>query len=119
MARFIEMSKDLVGEGEVHENDKKWQEKVAELTKNVTKQIEAYQFNYAAEALYEFIWHEFADKYIEDVKVRLTTDSFKTLKELFEIQLKLLHPLMPFITEEIYTRLYGGAGDLIISQWPK
>jgi valyl-tRNA synthetase len=119
MARFIEMSKDSVGEGEIHKNDKKWLEKVSELTKNVTRQIEAYQFNYAAEALYEFIWHEFADKYIEDVKTRLTKDSSKTLNDLFQVQLKLLHPFMPFITEEIYTRLYSGEGNLIISQWPQ
>ncbi|HUD09905.1 MAG TPA: valine--tRNA ligase [Patescibacteria group bacterium] len=122
MARFIEMSKDLVkeaGKGKEHENDEVWKKKVSELAKEITKDIESYQFNYATEKLYEFIWHEFADKYIEDVKVRLTGGSLKTLKELFEIQLKLLHPFMPFITEEIYTRLYGGEGNLMISQWPQ
>ena len=120
MARFIEMQKTNAGSeaGERHENDKKWEEKVSELKKEVTRNIEAYQFNLAAERLYEFIWHEFADSYIEDVKTRITTDSFKVLSELFETQLKLLHPFMPFITEEIYTRLYGGEGNLIISQWP-
>jgi len=122
MARFIEMSEDLVkeeGKGKEHENDELWKKKTSELVKEITKDIEAYQFNYATERLYEFIWHEFADKYIEDVKVRLTGNSFKTLKELFEIQLKLLHPFMPFITEEIYARLYGGENNLIISQWPQ
>jgi valyl-tRNA synthetase len=121
MARFIEISKELVkdnAKGEKHENDKQWEKKVSELAKEITKNIEAYQFNYATDRLYEFIWHEFADKYIEDVKTRMTGDSFATLKDLFEIQLKLLHPFMPFITEEIYTRLYGGEGNLIISQWP-
>jgi valyl-tRNA synthetase len=121
MARFIEISKDLVkedGKGKEHENDETWEKKVSELAKEITKDIESYQFNYATEKLYEFIWHEFADKYIEDVKVRLTGNSFKSLKELFKIQLKLLHPFMPFITEEINNRLYGGENNLIISQWP-
>jgi valyl-tRNA synthetase len=123
MARFIEMSKDSVGgikaEGERHESDKQWEKKVSDLVKEVTKNIEVYQFNFAAEKLYEFIWHEFADKYIEDVKTRLTGDSFKVLNELFKIQLKLLHPFMPFITEEIYHKLWGGEEDLIVSQWPQ
>ena len=120
MARFIEMQKANISldSSVKHESDKKWEKEVSELTKTVTKNIEAYQFNLAVERLYEFIWHEFADKYIEDVKTRLTKDSFKTLNDLFQIQLKLLHPFMPFITEEIYTRLYDGKGDLIISQWP-
>jgi valyl-tRNA synthetase len=69
--------------------------------------------------LYEFIWHEFADKYIEDVKTRINSDSFSVLESLFKIQIKLLHPFMPFITEEIYGKLYGGEGDLIVSQWPQ
>ena len=93
--------------------------KVSELVKEVTKYLQAYQFNYAAENLYEFIWHEFADKYIEDVKTRITEDSLKVLNELFKIQLKLLHPFMPFITEEINHQLWNGEEDLVISQWPQ
>jgi valyl-tRNA synthetase len=119
IARFIEISKISVKDsGQRHENDEQWAKKVSELVSEVTKYLDVYQFNYAAERLYEFIWHEFADKYIEDVKTRITGNSFKALKELFEVQLKLLHPFMPFITEEIYNRLYGGEGNLIISQWP-
>jgi valyl-tRNA synthetase len=110
MARFIEMQKaNAESEArERHENDKEWEEKVSELVKEVARNIEAYQFNLAAERLYEFIWHEFADSYIEDVKTRITVDSFKVLSDLFETQLKLLHPFMPFITEEINNTLYGG-----------
>jgi valyl-tRNA synthetase len=120
MARFIEMQKaNAESEArERHENDKEWEEKVSELVKEVARNIEAYQFNLAAERLYEFIWHEFADSYIEDVKTRITVDSFKVLSDLFETQLKLLHPFMPFITEEINNTLYGGENDLIVSQWP-
>jgi valyl-tRNA synthetase len=123
IARFIEMQKDQVSKNSVpasrHENDKLWEKKVSELVKEVTKYLQAYQFNYAAENLYEFIWHEFADKYIEDVKTRITEDSLKVLNELFKIQLKLLHPFMPFITEEINHQLWNGEEDLVISQWPQ
>lgn len=119
MARFIEMTKDsVVGEGERHGNDQGWEKRVAELTKEVTQYLDLYQFNYAADRLYEFTWHEFADKYIEDVKTRINTKSYETLKSTYLTMLKLLHPFMPFITEEIYTRLYSGKGNLIISQWP-
>jgi valyl-tRNA synthetase len=120
MARFIEMSKSSIGgKGKAHENDKQWEKKILELTVEVTKYLEAYQFNYAADRLYEFTWHEFADKYIEDVKARMDKKSYETLKSTYLVILKLLHPFMPFITEEIYTRLYGGEGNLIIGQWPK
>jgi valyl-tRNA synthetase len=119
MARFIEMAKDPAGaDGERHINDEKWEKHVQELVKEVTQYLDQYQFNYAADRLYEFIWHEFADKYIEDVKTRINEKSYETLKSTYLTMLKLLHPFMPFITEEIYTRLYGGKGDLIISQWP-
>jgi len=82
--------------------------KVQALVNEVTKYLELYQFNYAADRLYEFTWHEFADSYIENIKVRMTKESLKTLEENFMIILKLLHPFMPFITEEINNRLYGG-----------
>ena len=98
---------------------KNGKKKVSELIVVITKNINAYQFNYGAERLYEFIWHEFADKYIEDVKLRLNNDSFEVLSSLFLVQLKLLHPFMPFVTEEIYHRLYSKDNSLMISQWPK
>lgn len=123
MARFIEIQKEQINKNssssKKHENDKEWEKKVSELIVVITKNIEAYQFNYGAERLYEFIWHEFADKYIEDVKLRINNDSFEVLSSLFLVQLKLLHPFMPFVTEEIYHRLYSKDNSLMISQWPK
>jgi valyl-tRNA synthetase len=119
MARFIEMSKGSINEkGETYDNDKQWEKKISELVTEITKQLDSYQFNYAADRLYEFTWHEFADKYIEDVKTRINEKSYETLKSSFMVILKLLHPFMPFITEEINNTLYGGENDLIISQWP-
>ncbi len=123
MGRFIEMNK-ISGRKELtkaakHANDKEMIKKTEELVKEVTRLLEHYDFNHAAQNLYDFIWHEFADIYIEDVKNRIDGDSFAVLSSSFLVLLKLLHPFMPFITEEIYGKLYGGEGDLIISQWPQ
>jgi valyl-tRNA synthetase len=84
----------------------------------VTTDLEKYNFNYAAEALYEFIWHEFADNYIEDVKNRINPESYLILNTLYLILLKLLHPFMPFVTEEIYQRL-GFGKSIMIDNWPQ
>ena len=125
MARFIEFARD---DFKIHKDrtvlpqtpgwSDDWSKKVQALVNEVTKYLELYQFNYAADRLYEFTWHEFADSYIENIKVRMTKESLKTLEENFMIILKLLHPFMPFITEEINNRLYGGENNLIISRWP-
>lgn len=129
MARFIKMKR--VGSSELgvqssleelkdiaqHENDKEMIEKTQSLIEAITKHIESYQFNLAAEKLYEFAWHEFADKYIEDVKGRLNEDSYLILNTVYLILLKLLHPFMPFVTEEIYQRM-GNEGSLMIKKWP-
>lgn len=101
-----------------HKTDKEWVGKVQELTQEITQYIDAYQFNLAAERLYEFSWHEFADTYIEDVKNRLDENSYTVLTTLYAIQLKLLHPIMPFVTEEIYQKLPGHGESLMIQPWP-
>ncbi len=101
----------------INENDKKMVEKTEKLAGEVTRLLEKYDFNHAAQNLYDFAWHEFADVYIEDVKNRIDEQSFIILNSLFLILLKLLHPFMPFVTEEIY-RLLGGEGYLIINNWP-
>ncbi len=126
MGRFIEMNNknfdlSLLSNSDLekiakNENDKMMINGVGELVKKVTKHIEKYELNLAAEVLYEFTWHEFADKYIEDIKNRIDEDSFKILNSLFLIQLKLLHPFMPFITEEIFGKFTGN--NLITSSWP-
>lgn len=129
IARFIEMKKqenpgftfasislsELASE---NASDQEWIVKVGKLVEEINKHLDSYQFNLAAERLYEFVWHEFADKYIEDVKNRIDAQSFLLLSSLFMIQLKLLHPFMPFITEEISQKL-GGDGSIMISEWPQ
>ena len=123
MARFIEMSKEnslqKSKEKKMHENDEKMTEKVETLISQVTKSLDKYDFNHAAQNLYDFIWHEFADIYIEDVKTRIDTNSYMVISELYLNLLKLLHPFMPFVTEEIYKRLWNREDHLIISNWPK
>jgi len=113
MARFIEMKRvqssklkvksyefeELLKEAK-NETDKEWVKKTQGLVSEVSKYIDNYQFNLAAERLYEFIWHEFADKYIEDVKNRIDENSYLILAALYLILLKLLHPFMPFITKK-------------------
>lgn len=124
IGRFIEMNKvDGVGAVETaflevkHATDKEWIIKVKELTAEISKYIDLYQFNLAAERLYEFIWHEFADKYIEDVKTRVDENSYRVLISLFMTQLQLLHPFMPFITEELYNKM-DNQGSIMVSAWP-
>jgi len=102
--------------------DKKILTQLVMLTRGVTKSIEDYRFDKAAERLYEFIWHEFADKYIEASKEKLRQNDALTLSILVYIYttcLKLLHPFMPFITEEIASQLsMKKSTPLIISKWP-
>jgi valyl-tRNA synthetase len=128
IARFIEMKKApnlTVGTMELkelsktaeNENDKKLVTQMGELVKKVTEDLNKYNFNYAAEGLYEYIWHEFADKYIEDVKNRIDVNSFSVLSSSFLVLLKLLHPFMPFVTEEIYQRFKFGK-SIMIDKWP-
>jgi valyl-tRNA synthetase len=130
MARFIEIQAKEMGKPHINitanspkevENVKDWEiiAKTSELASEVTRLLDKYDFNHAAQNLYEFIWHEFADLYIEDVKGRIDKNSYAVLTASYLTLLKLLHPFMPFITEEIYGKLYKGEGDLIVSQWPQ
>ena len=130
MARFIEMKRvgslqlmvhsfDEMLKHVQHDKDKEMIKQTQELAKEITRYIDGYQFNLAAEKLYEFIWHTFADKYIEDVKNRLDENSSLMLNSLFVILLKLLHPFMPFVTEEIFDLLAKADKPLIIQPWPK
>lgn len=121
IGRFIEMNKNNEKISEKIENkiDKKLTEDIDKLIKKITRNIDRLELNLAAESLYEFIWHEFADKYIENVKSRITKDSYSVLLSSYLTLLKLLHPFMPFITEEIHNKLYGEEEQLMVSSWPK
>jgi valyl-tRNA synthetase len=112
--RSLKELKEIVKNGK----DAEMLQKVEKLSSEVTGLLDKYDFNHAAQNLYEFTWHEFADVYIEDIKNRIDGQSFIILNSLFLTLLMLLHPFMPFVTEEIYNVLYGGEEGLIISKWP-
>ncbi len=103
--------------------DKKIISRINKLIKDVTAEIEKYYFGRASEKIYHFIWHTFADKYIELVKKRLKQNdpiALAVLTFTFKKSLLLLHPFMPSITEEINQILSGKKSTpLIISRWPK
>ncbi|MBI2062705.1 MAG: valine--tRNA ligase [Candidatus Yanofskybacteria bacterium] len=85
----------------------------------VTQQIEKYDFAEAADSLYKFIWHEFADKYIEESKDHEDQETKNTLAYILINSLKLLHPFMPFVTEEIWSKLpVSNKKLLLVEDWP-
>ena len=95
------------------------------LVKEVTDNMEKYDFGVAVAKLNDFIWEEFCDWYIEMVKPRLYNEedttkaaALFTLKKVLTISLKLLHPYMPFITEEIFCSLQDEEESIMVSEWP-
>ena len=100
--------------------------KANSLVKEVTDNMENYDFGVAVSKLNDFIWEEFCDWYIEMVKPRLYNDedttkaaALWTLKTVLGGALKLLHPYMPFITEEIYCTLNPEEESIMIASWPE
>jgi valyl-tRNA synthetase len=93
--------------------------------RTVTQELEEYRFDRASSALYQFIWHEYCDKYIEMIKPALkdhASESAKTtrhtLAETFETMMRLLHPFMPFITEEIWHTLPHEGASIVRQPYP-
>ncbi len=100
--------------------------KLNRLIKDVTDNMEHYELGIAVQKVYDFVWDEFCDWYIEMVKPRLYNSDDKssqnaalwTLKTVLSQALKLLHPYMPFLTEEIYCSLQPEEESIMISTWP-
>jgi valyl-tRNA synthetase len=103
--------------------------RLQEVIASVTQALETFRFSDAASHLYQFLWHEYCDWYLEFVKVRLTTDGEQAaartgrllLAQVLEVSLRLLHPIMPFITEEIWQSLPhppGAPSSVMIAPWP-
>ncbi len=93
--------------------------KMDSIIESVTKNIEVYKFGEAAHDLYDFIWHDLADKYIEETKDSNDPEVKDVLAYLLLNCLKLLHPFMPFITEEIYSILpIRNKTLLLVEKWP-
>ena len=120
------ISIDGVSLADLTQADKWILSKMNRLTKNVTENIDKYELGIAVSKIYDFIWEEFCDWYIEMVKPRLYNDEDKTkaaalwtLKTVLINALKLLHPYMPFITEEIFCNVQNEEESIMISKWPE
>jgi valyl-tRNA synthetase len=102
--------------------------KVNTLAKDVTENMDKYELGIAVQKVYDFIWDEFCDWYIEITKVRTynkendpasANAAFWTLKTVLTEALKLLHPFMPFITEEIFCTLHPEEETIMLAKWPE
>ena len=128
-SRFIMMNmrdeEEPVGLDALIDADRWILSKVNRLAKDVTENMDKYELGIALQKVYDFIWEEFCDWYIEMVKPRLYSDTDETkaavlwtLKTVLIQSLKLLHPFMPFITEEIFCNLQEEEESIMISDWP-
>lgn len=133
IGRFLLMNFDTAGkeipfyDEKMHKelknaSDKRIISELNMLTEAVTKDIERYRFSDAAQTLYEFAWHTFADVHLEKNKERFKTgdpQALAVLRHVYLTILKLLHPFMPFVTEEIWSKMPRKTDKpLIISSWP-
>lgn len=99
--------------------------RVNTVSREVTENLEKFELGIGLQKIYEFIWEEFCDWYIELVKPRLFNreasgrqEAMFVLNEVLKVSMKLLHPFMPFITEEIYRHLRTDDESVMISEWP-
>ncbi len=144
----ISLPADPVGKQDSYTLPERWiLSRLAQTADEVNQSLDNYRFNDAANSLYQFIWHEFCDWYIEISKVRLSrpqhdaeisrgdmfaNQSILTLLKVLDASLRLLHPFMPFVTEEIWQNvseylsskgikcmdLFSGSESLVISAYP-
>ena len=130
-SRFVMMN---LGEGEIGDIDMtkldiadKWiLSRLNNIVREATQNIDSFDLNLAVEKIYSFIWTELCDWYIEMAKPRLYGEDEEAKKNVRAIlvrvlgdSMKLLHPFMPFITEDIYTRLPGSGETIMLESWPK
>ncbi|MDZ7726026.1 MAG: valine--tRNA ligase [Candidatus Campbellbacteria bacterium] len=110
--------------GETHSSHLK---RLEEITNEITDDLDNYRLHLAAEKTYHYFWHEFADEIIEESKPLLEDESTRsvtqyTLVKILNTTLKLLHPFMPFITEDVWLRIpdriKSGREMLIVNEWP-
>ncbi len=127
IGRFIEMNLQISNPNDQipikNPNDKRIISEVNMLTIGVTKDLERYRFSDAAQKIYDFSWHTLADVHLEKNKDRFKegdAQALAVLRHVFLTILKLTHPFMPFVTEEIWGKLpRNTTSPLIISSWPK
>src|SRR3989344_190318 len=129
VARFVLMNINTdiePGFDSYSEKQKKYLDELAEVTKEITDDMDNFRFYMASEKIYHYFWHTFADKIVEDQKSSVKDPANKDngasqqlLGNILLICLKLLHPFMPFITEEIYSKLPLSQKTLLmVENWP-
>src|SRR3989338_7769607 len=125
ISRFVitrnEISKQIKNSN-LSKEDKEIYEKMEQVIESVTENVDNYNFGQALHIIYDFVWHDFADKYIEYAKTKEDDMIKKTLSCVLLNIIKLLHPFMPFITEEIWSMISADSKEskmLIIEKWPK
>jgi len=128
-ARFVMMNleKDTVKLPDNPQIEDKWiLSKYNRLVQEVTENLEKFEIGVAVSKLYDFIWDVYCDWYIELVKPRLYDENCKTREDALDTLsyvlvgvLKLLHPFMPFITEEIFCAIQSEEETIVISKWPE
>lgn len=131
IARFVISNTEGAGPEKpetISELDQKIVTEFHDLIKDVTTDMDSFRFYLAAEKLYHYVWHTFADKIVEESKEKLKSEDLEvvtstkyTLKHIFETSLVLLHPFMPFITEEIWSNIDDNKDKklLMVTGWPK
>ncbi|MDO4616371.1 MAG: valine--tRNA ligase [Lachnospiraceae bacterium] len=131
-SRFIMMNLDAaevpeqIDPSQLAPEDKWILARVNDLAKDMTANMEKFELGIAVQKVYDFIWEEFCDWYIEMVKPRLYAEeagtkaaALWTLKTVLSNALKMLHPFMPFVTEEIFCTLNPDQESIMISSWPE
>lgn len=115
-SRFVLMQPE---KNQQTKNDKKLLKDFEKFAKEITRDMDNFKFYIAAEKIYHYFWHTFCDKIIEDYKQKKV--GYETILTLLEKSLKILHPFMPFITEEIYQQLpiKNRQKSLMVESWPK
>ena len=123
IARFINMNKPADAPTKADLTERTEIEELESLKTEVTAHLEAFEFHLAAEKLYHYVWHTLADKIIEAEKIALRdgdaaqkAESYALLEHLLLASLKMLHPFMPFVTEEIYG-IFRPGKILMVEAW--
>jgi valyl-tRNA synthetase len=127
LAGYAERGKTVTKSETLEPADKWIISKLNRLIREVTENMDHFELGIAVQKVYDFIWDEFCDWYIEMVKPRLYNSDDEesqnaalwTLKDVLIHALKLLHPYMPFITEEIFCSLQSEEESIMISSWPE
>lgn len=125
-SRFVLMNyREMSAKPKLSAADKQNLKDLKAIKKKITGYLDKHDYNHAAETAYHYFWHTFADKVIEESKSRIKSEDLadaaaaqETLIEILSESMKMLHPFMPFITEEIYQMLPGKEGRmLMIEEW--